>query len=138
MRRGVGEEVGGLAVVDAGVDILRWVIGEMMGGKLSGRRWGAEERFRKRVIDPLRMLWCVLWKSGRSYVMHELRNWFRFLLIEATSPSQALCIFSKVPTYNLSCPVLSGRFDIQWHYPSDLARPIEQSMDGNHLSSLHR
>lgn len=74
MRR-VGFGVGGVVVVD-----IARMIGGIGRGELMGRRWDVEERRRKRVIEPLRM---VGWeKCERSYVMHEVRNWFRCRLLE--------------------------------------------------------
>ena len=64
MRIFRGGGVGGEAEVEVEVevDMVRVIVG-MMGGGLIGRSWGLEERFLQQVIDPLRMLSCVLWKK---------------------------------------------------------------------------
>ena len=53
---------GGEAEVEVEVDMVRVIMG-MVGGDLVGRNWGLEERFLQEVIDPLRILACVLWKK---------------------------------------------------------------------------
>ena len=60
--RGVG--LGGEAAVEVEVevDMVQVIVG-MMGGGVIGRIWGLEERLLQKVIDPLRMLSCVLWKK---------------------------------------------------------------------------
>ena len=92
MRRGVGEAG---VDVEVEVELEGDIVPVMVGGELSGRRRDLEERNLGKVIDPLRMLSCVLCKkSGRSYVMHGLRNWFRWLL----KLLNALPRNTKVPT----------------------------------------
>ncbi len=57
-----GGGVGGDAEVEVEFDMVRVIVG-MMGREQIGSSWGLEERFLQKVIDPLRMLSCVLWKK---------------------------------------------------------------------------